>query len=226
MPRLAPAPPPAAAPGPGALAGVPPPEDAYALRPPTLRPEIHFETKPGWAVELGVRAGIGMLAGSDARGAFANAGGVLRAHYKYYEAGFFYDLSDDSANGGSFTHFGGFAGAWLPYYNWVDFELALGIGSRQYADEDPRYGPGGYELGSPAISWILGVSDRARSDSIGGRVGGQLIVTYDAKQQDRAWKLFETNNVGELTETNGTTHVGGLSIGLVLTLGLDFGDAP
>jgi hypothetical protein len=218
--------PPAPLGAPGALVGVPPPDDAQRLPPPPRAAQIYFQPEPGWAVGLDVRAGIGMLAGSDARGAFASLGGLLRGHYKYYELGFFYDQSDDSTSGGSFSHFGGFAGAWLPYHNWVDFELALGIGSRRYADNDPRYGVGGYELSSPTVSFIAGVSDRATSGNWGGRVGGQIVVTYDVKQEDQPWKLLSTNSAGETSETTGVTHVGGLSVGLVLTLGLDVGDAP
>jgi hypothetical protein len=200
------------------------------LRPPPLVPPIHIESSPGFRVGLDVRGGIGMTAGSDARGAFASLGGLLRAHYQYYELGFFYDRSDDSGTGAGFTHLGGLAGAWLPYHNWVDFELAVGIGSRSYDDPDPRYGLSGYELSGLAASLILGVSDRARSDEkgarAGGRVGGQLVFTYDVTQHDQPWTLVDRDQSGEQTETHGTTHVGGFSIGLMLTLGLDYGDAP
>ncbi len=209
---------------------MPPPDDGQALPPPPTVPPINLESMPGFAVGLDVRGGIGMMAASEARGAFASLGGLLRAHYQYYELGFFYDRSDNSGTGASFTHFGGLAGAWLPYHNWVDFELALGVGSRQYDDPDPRYGPSGYELSGLAASLILGVSDRAKSGgkgaSGGGRVGGQLVFTYDVKQYDQPWTLVDLNQAGEVTETRGSTHVGGFSIGLMLTLGLDYGDAP
>ena len=212
--------------GPGALEGVPPPEDGGQLPPPPSEPEVHFEDAPGWAVGLDARAGIGILTRSEARGAFAFAGGLLRGHFQYFEAGFFYDHADDAPSGGTFANFGGFAGAWLPFHNWVDFEAAVGLGSRRYTDGDPRYGAHGYALSSAALSLILGVSDRAHSDNIGGRVGGQLVITDDLSQHDKPWSVLVPDADGNQVLTHGTTHVGGLSLALVFTLGLDAGAEP
>jgi len=200
-----------------------------ALHPTTPeRAPIYFETEPGWAIELAARGGLGALAGSDARGAFAFGGGLLRGRYKYYELGGFLDKSDNADAGGGFTHFGGFAGAWLPYHNWVDFEIAAALGSRHYTDTDPRYGANGYSIGLPALSFIVGVSDRARSGDrgIGGRVGGQLIMTGDLAQKDRPWSYVQESSTGEVIETKGTTHVGGVSVSFVLTLALDYSEGP
>jgi len=189
-----------------------------------VRQPIFFEKKPGWAVELAARGGIGALAVSDARGAFAFGGGLLRARYRHYQLGGFFMKSDDSDAGGGFSHFGGFAGAWLPFHNWVDFEVAAAFGSRRYEDTDPRYGNGGYSLAMPALSLILGVSDRARSGNFGGRVGGQLEVTGDLGQKDRPWSFFQETAPGQVTETKGVTHVGGVSIALVFSIALDYGE--
>jgi hypothetical protein len=219
---------PAAAPPnqPGSLEGFPPPEDAAALPPIYGRPQISFEKSPGWAVELDARGALGVLTGSAARGAFASGGGLLRGHYRYFELGFFYDHADDQSSGGTFSHLGGFAGAWLPYHNWVDFEIAAAFAARRYSDSDPRYGPNGYALTSPALSLMLGVSDRAASGNVGARVGGQLVVTGDLKQHDEPWSLEETNDAGEVVVATGKTHVGGVSISLVFTVGFDVGPAP
>jgi hypothetical protein len=213
-------------PGPGELEGVPPPEDARALPPPPGLPEISFERSPGWAVELDGRAGIGVLTRSDARGAFAFAGGLLRGHYQYFELGAFYDHADSAQNGGTFWNASGFAGAWLPYHNWVDFELAAAFGVRHYTDPDPRYGPNGYAVNSPALSFMFGVSDRASSGNAGARVGGGLVFTEDLGQKTQAWTLNQTTDQGEIVTTTGTTHVGGFSASLVFTIGFDYGQGP
>ncbi|HWP04227.1 MAG TPA: hypothetical protein VNN72_00735 [Polyangiaceae bacterium] len=211
------------------LGAHPPPDDAVALRPtgPEREP-IYFEKDPGWAIELAARGGLGALAASDARGAFAFGGGLLRVRYKHYELGGFGDKSDNADAGGGFTHFGGFAGAWLPYHNWVDFEVAAAIGSRHYTDPDPRYGSGGYSLGLPALSFIVGVSDRARSGNrgIGGRVGSQIVMTGDLGQKDVPWHFLQQSSTGEVVETKGSTHVGGVSVSLVFTLAIDYGEGP
>lgn len=206
--------------------GAPPPDDAVALPSPPVRQPIYLESKPGWAVELAARGGVGALAGADSRGAFVFGGGLLRGRYKHYELGAFFSKSDVAESGGGFTHFGGFAGAWLPYHNWVDFEIAAAFGSRRFEDTDPRYGPGGYSFGMPALSLILGVSDRARAGKVGGRVGGQLEVTGDLGQKDRAWSFSEEVAPGEIVETKGVTHVGGLSVALVFSIALDYGEDP
>ncbi len=196
------------------------------LPPPPWQPEISFEDNPGWGVELAARGGLGVLAGSDARGAFAFGGGLLRGHYRYYELGLFYDHADSQQTGGTFSHAGVVAGAWLPYHNWVDFELAAALGVRRYTDPDPRYGASGYAISAPTLSLLLGVSDRARSGSLGGRVGGQIVLTEDLKQKDEPWMLQEMTDSGDVVTTSGITHVGGFSASLVLVIGLDYGDGP
>ena len=60
------------------------------LRSP-LVPEIHFQRKPGWGIGLDARAGVGMVGRSDARGSFAFAGALLRAHVSYFELGAYYE---------------------------------------------------------------------------------------------------------------------------------------
>jgi len=197
------------------------------LRGEPLLPEISFEEKPGWGVELDARGGLGVLAGSDARGAFAFGGGLLRGHYSYYELGLFYDHADSQATGGTFSHAGAVLGAWLPYHNWVDFEIAGAVGLRRYSDSDPRYGGGaGYVFNAPTLSLVLGVSDRARSGNVGGRVGGQLVFSEDIAQKTEPWLLQEMSDTGDVVNTSGNTHVGGFSASLVLVIGLDYGDGP
>jgi hypothetical protein len=189
--------------------------------------EISFETNPGWHVGLDLYGGLGALLGTDTRGSYAFGGALLRGRYKYYQIGGFYEFTDDPLSSpGAFTAFGGFVGAWLPFDNWVDFEGTLGIGSRTYRDSDPRFGPDGYELGGPTLNFRVGVYDRAGSGFLGGRIGAQIVSSYDLSQHDRPWQLTGVDPDGEVTTTRGMSHVGGLTIGLALSVGLDLGKGP
>jgi hypothetical protein len=203
----------------------PPPADAGAL---TQRPtlvEIELADDPGWSVGLDAFAGLSALFGTDTRGAYSLVGGTLRGRYRYYEAGAYFEATDTLAGGGSWQNVGGFAGAWLPYRNWVDFELAARLGARRFVDRDLRFGAGGYELWSPALGLVLGVSDRAAKGTWGGRIGSQLVATYDLKQRDRPWQLTSIDpETGAENVASGKSHVGGFSVQLVVTLGFDAGE--
>jgi hypothetical protein len=206
--------------------GGPPPHDAGALRPPP-QIEIAFEREPGWAVGLDAFGGLAALLGSDTRGSFALAGALLRGRYKYYELGGFYVTTDDPmSSAGSYTEFGGIAGAWLPYKNWIDIELAARMSSRTYEDPSSRYGSAGYELSSLTLGFQLGVSDRVRSNKIGGRVGAQIVGALDLNQRDVTWQQVREDSEGMEVLTSGTTHVGGFTIGIQMSLGLDVGEGP
>jgi hypothetical protein len=222
-PDAAPAPAPDAPPF--APWSAPPPNDAGALVQEPVLVEIEFEDHPGWAVGLEAYAGLSALFGTDTRGAYSLAGGTLRGRYRYYELGAFFEATDTLSGGGDWQNVGGFAGAWLPYRNWVDFELALRVGARRYSDSDLRFGSNGYELWSPGLGLVLGVSDRASKSTWGGRIGSQLIATYDLKQRDRPWQLTSIDpNTGDQSVASGTSHVGGFSVQLVVTLGFDAGE--
>jgi hypothetical protein len=206
--------------------GGPPPSDAGALRaPPSV--EISFEREPGWAVGVDVFGGLAALMGTDTRGSFALVGALARGRYRYYEVGAFYATTDDPmSSAGSYTEFGGIAGAWLPYKNWIDIEVAARVGSRTYEDPSTRYGASGYELGGMTLGLQLGVSDRVRSDKVGGRIGAQLVGTYDLKQRDQTWQQLREDSEGMEVMTSGTTHVGGFTLGIQMSLGLDIGEGP
>jgi hypothetical protein len=220
------APAPAPAPPPDVASwGAPPPSDGEAL---VQRPElvkIEFEDEPGWAVGLDAYAGLAALFGTDTRSAYSLAGGTLRGRYRHYEIGAFFEATDTLSGGGEWQNVGGFAGAWLPYRNWVDFEIALRVGGRKFSDSDLRYGSNGYELWSPTLGLALGVSDRAGKGTWGGRIGSQLVATYDLKQRDRPWQLVSIDpETGNQSVASGSSHVGGFSLQLVVTLGFDAGD--
>lgn len=187
--------------------------------------EITFEDNPGWSFGIDAYAGLSTLLGTDTRGAYSLVGGTMRGRYRYYAAGAYYEATDSLAAGGDWQNVGGFVGAWLPYRNWVDFEIAARIGGRGYSDSDLRFGPSGYKLWSPALGLALGVSDRAGSGRWGGRIGSQLVMTYDLKQRDRAWRLSSRNpTTGAESVAAGTSHIGGFSVQLSVTLGFDAGE--
>jgi hypothetical protein len=206
--------------------GGPPPHDAGALRTPQIV-EIAFEREPGWAVGIDAFGGLAALIGSDTRGSFALAGALLRGRYKYYEVGAFYVTTDDPmSSAGSYTEFGGIAGAWLPYKNWIDFELAARMSARTYEDPSSRYGSAGYELSGATLGFQLGVSDRVRSKKIGGRVGAQIVGAIDLNQRDVIWQQIREDSAGMEVMTSGTTHVGGFTLGIQMSLGLEIGEGP
>jgi hypothetical protein len=178
-------------------------------------------------VGLDVFGGLAALAGSDTRGSFALGGGLLRGRYRYYEVGAFYQTTDDPmSSAGSYRELGGIVGAWLPYHNWVDFELAARIGARTYLDPSTRYGGSGYEVTGATLGFQIGVSDRVRSDLIGGRIGAQIVGTYDLNQHDQPWQEVREDAAGMEVLTSGTTHVGGFSLGVQMSLGLEVGQGP
>jgi hypothetical protein len=182
-----------------------------------------LQDSPGWGGSLGAYGGLGALFGTDTRGSHSTAGGRLRVHYSYFTAGAYYEMSDRPNNVTETTDFwnaGGFAGIWLPYYNWVDFEVALRAGLRRYTDDDERFGPSGYERGGPALGLWLGVSDRSNGGQLGGRIGAALLATYDLSQSDEDWRT-ETGDEDDPLVRTGTDHVGGTSVALLLELALD-----
>jgi hypothetical protein len=182
--------------------------------------------KPG--VFGGAEAYGGLLAagGADTREAYAFVGGQLRVRYDYYEFGGWYDVSDrGNQRKDGFSSFGGFLGAWLPYRGWVDFELAASVGARTYTSDDLRYGANGYEHTSATLGLRLGVSDRTSSFSaFAGRIGGQLLFSYDLSSADKPWAVASDDD-GVTTTESGVTNVGGFTFGIALVLGFDYGKA-
>jgi hypothetical protein len=186
--------------------------------------EIEFDDEPGWSAGLDGFVGLSTLFGTDTRGAYSLGGGLLRGRYRYVSLGAFFEATDSLASGGKWQSLGGFAGAWLPYKNWVDFEFAARVGGRKFTDRDPRFGPSGYEFWGSTLGFSAGVSDRARKGEWGGRIGAMLVGTYDLKQRDRPWRWEGIDpDTGAVTVSSGQSHIGGFSVALLVTLGLDVG---
>lgn len=188
--------------------------------------DIGFENNPGWSVGLDGYVGLSGVFGTDTRGAVSLGGGLIRGRYRYFVIGGYYEISDSLSAGAQSQSMGGFAGAWLPYKNWVDFEIAARLGARQYADSDLRFGPSGYDVWGSALGLVLGVSDRATAGGIwGGRIGASLVGMFDLKQHDVPWRWDGIDpDTGEPTASTGSSHVGGFSLALNVTLGFDVGE--
>jgi hypothetical protein len=180
---------------------------------------------PGWSGSVGAYGALVALMGTDTRGAYSIGGAALRGRYSYYTVGGYYELTDNAKSGGQWQALGGMAGVWLPFQNWVDFELAARVGAREYSDDDPRFGRDGYRAWSPTLGLSLGVSDRAGQGLVGGRMGGAVVGTYDLSQSDHPWR--DEVYAGEADDPivrTGESHVGGFSVALVLELALDVSD--
>lgn len=183
---------------------------------------FRLQDAPGWSGSLSANGQLLAVLGSEARGAYSAAGGTLRLRYRYYTLGAAYELSDAAKVGGSFSEFGGLAGVLLPFHNWLDFELAARVGQRTYQNEDRRYGPSGYSHATPVLGVSAMISDRSRSGILGGRLGGGLRASYDLKQADLSWTDTATNREGDEVEVgSGVDHIGGLTVGLFVDVGLD-----
>jgi hypothetical protein len=120
---------------------------------------IALQPAPGFSLGLAAYGGLALLVTRDTNRPHALAGVLSRARYGYAEIGAVIELSDRAPD--EWRSVGGFVGAWLPYRNWVDFELAAGLAYRRYLSTDHRYGAAGYEVQSPALTLRLGLSDRS-----------------------------------------------------------------
>jgi hypothetical protein len=45
-------------------------------------------------------------------------------------------------------------------------------------------------------------------------------------QKDVPWRYLQESSTGEVVETKGSTHVGGVSVSLVFVIALDYGEGP
>ncbi|HVU05648.1 MAG TPA: hypothetical protein VHE30_28060 [Polyangiaceae bacterium] len=176
----------------------------------------------GFAVGL---EGYGGLNAGTTRGesrAHAFAGADLRLRLHYAQVGAFYEGSDlDVA--GRYRAIGGFAGVWFPYSRWVDVEGSVGLASRAYVNDGPEYGPGGLDVKTPELVLRAGVSDRTTERLLGARIGGAIVFGADLGSRDVTFHKTFVDSEGVAHDTSGTTAVGGVTIGIVIALGLELG---
>jgi hypothetical protein len=175
----------------------------------------HLKAHPGWSLGIESYAGLGVLSATEGSRGHALAGGLSRLRIGYLEAGAGLQVSDLAVV--RWRQAGGFIGAFLPLVNWVDIDATIGLAQRTYLNADDRYGPGGLDLKTPAITFRLGFSDRVIDEQFGLRLGAALLFDADLKRKEAPWSYVVP---GQETVT-GTTHVGGFSTALVVTLGFD-----
>lgn len=220
-----------------AAAATPPPtdqpndvEDADADPVGAAAPFLVLEKEPRWAAGLEAYGGIGVQATSGQDRAHAIVGGLARVRYGFVQVGATYETTD-SGEASQLSEpvqehwraVGGFAGVWLPYRHWADLEATLGLANRSYVNPSPIYGPGGFDLSTTAVTFRFGVSDRMTERLFGPRVGAALVGGIDLERYSPTWRREFLLPDGTIGATTGSTEVGGVSIGLVLVLGLEAG---
>jgi hypothetical protein len=188
-------------------------------------PAFRLEDTPGWSGSLGVNGALLALLGSDIRGAYSVGGAALRLRYQYYTLGGTFELSDSASGTSHFRAIGGFAGAFLPFRNWVDVELAARLSLRTYEDRADRFGPAGYTHDTMSLGLSAMFSDRAGSGLFGTRLGGGLALGYDLDQREYAWRAETTDGRGTVVDVHtGVDRVGGFSTSLFLEVALDISE--
>lgn len=186
------------------------------------------------AVGLDGYAGILAQATAGRDRAHGFWGGMLRARLHYFQLGAFIDVTDSGESRGlgeseqeHFRTVGGFIGAWLPFQKFVDLDASLGLATRRYLNSSDIYGPSGLAQDTPALVLRLGISDRAFRSLLGARVGISLFGTADLNPRPATWHrtyLLPPDQGGGIGVTTGTTEVGGLAAGLLVSAGLEAGD--
>lgn len=178
------------------------------------RTSLEVERAPGVFVGLGGYAGLSVLAKSDEKQGHMIAGGLGRLRIGYFQLGGTLEVSDLAHE--RWQSIGGFIGGVIPYKNWVDVELALSGGVRNYKNPLERYGPGGYNLKTPTLGLRAGISDRSSRARMAVRLGGELLVSFDLRRQHAEWAYTYTDLNDQLQTVRGRTPVGGLTVGLAL----------
>jgi hypothetical protein len=205
-------------------AGAQPEPPADAFEEPAFAPRLGATHRAGLALQA--YTGVAAYRTSSATWGHGVLGGTLRLRYGCVELGGYYEASDRIEQG-SWTAAGGFAGAYLPYENWVDFEIVAGLASRTHREEDARYGPNGYAWSTPALIWRVSVSDRSSDTTAALRVGVELYGAFDLRRREQPWQLVYQRPAGiPPLVFSGVTDVGGFSAGLLFSIGFDIAIQP
>jgi hypothetical protein len=175
-----------------------------------------------WSSVIDGFVGLGLNMTSEADESHGIVGGSTRFRIGYFELGALAEYADFGADSGDnhATQVAGLVGAFLPFNYWADIEAALGIGRRSYVNTNPIYGVGGYRRQPATLDLRLGVSDRMGT-VLGGRLGAQLFASFDLDRWDVPFRIEPTRENEEVQ--TGTRRVGGVSIGMLMTVGFDVG---
>lgn len=179
-------------------------------------PEPELAPAPPWSAAIDGYAGFGVLIPKSDPESFSLAGGLTRLRYRNFMLGGLAEYSSFATSRS--LHVGGALGGYLPFRNFVDLEGWFGVGIRRYLDDDVRYGAGGYKFSTPALSFRIGVSDRA-GGVLGGRIGAQLGVTHDLDKDSIPWEIAPNDQNPE--GHSGVREVGGTSVVMLFVVGLD-----
>ncbi|HVW25969.1 MAG TPA: hypothetical protein VHC69_11415 [Polyangiaceae bacterium] len=220
----------------GAAAPPPPPEDDVVVEdepPPPSSHGYHLETPSKLGFGLEGYAGIATAFNSGEDRAHALAGGLARFRLHYFQLGGSFEITDSGADTGlgenpieHWRAFGGFAGVFLPFDHWATFDATLGLGARTYGNSLSIYGDNGLSKTLTALTLRIGVSDRMTHKLIAPRIGAALAFSSDLSRVDVPWQRRYVDVDGNVSETNGATPIGAISISLVVSIGLEIGGRP
>lgn len=177
---------------------------------------IHTARPPALSLGLDGYAGMGVLAAGQRADAHALGGGMLRVRSSYAQLGGFMEaanLPQDSRTG-----YGALMGGWLPFTNWLTFDLMLGAGRHTYQNDNRRYGAEGYKVRSWFGTVRLGVSDRTHG-ILGLHTGAMLFASLDFTPTNVAWRYGIADK--PQTQVTGQRRVGGFALGVAVTAGFD-----
>lgn len=177
---------------------------------------IHIATPPSLSIGLDGYAGMGVLASGARADAHALGGGMLRLRSSYAQIGGFVEAANLPAD--SLQGYGAFTGGWLPFENWLTFDLMLGAGRHTYENSDRRYGPDGYKVQSWFGTVRLGISDRTHG-ILGLHTGAMLFASLDFTPTDVTWRYGPANDPEH--QVKGTRRVGGFALGVAVMAGFD-----
>jgi hypothetical protein len=185
-------------------------------------PDPELAQPERWSSVIDGFVGLGLNMTSEADESHGIVGGSTRFRIGYFELGALAEYADFGADAGNShaTQVAGLVGAFLPFNYWADIEAALGVGRRSYVNTNPIFGTGGYKKDPATLDLRLGVSDRMGT-VLGGRLGAQLFASFDLDRWNVPFRIEPTRE-GEQDQT-GTRRVGGFSVGMLMTVGLDVG---
>lgn len=192
-------------------------------------PAPRFGTPSRWAVALNGVGGISAQRTSADWRAHGFGGAELRVRYLYVQAGGFMDRSDSGESRAfrettqeHYQTVAGFVGAWLPFQDWVSVDASVGFGKRRFRNPISLYGPHGLDETTNVLTFRFGISDRSSATALfAATFGGALVASVDLNPRQVMWRRTFLLPGGGIGETTGTIPVGGWSVGLLVTLGVE-----
>ena len=180
---------------------------------------LKLDSESGWGVDINGYAGLAIPLAEFQGGSHGVLGGLARFRWGYIQATAFGESTDYIVD--QRVTYGGLLGGYIPFRYWADFDAGVGLAQRNYSSPNTRYGPNGYDVTHQAIVWRLGVSSRTSYQDIAPRLGVQFYGSFDLQREDIAWEYTIGDGANAYT-SSGVLPVGGVSAGIVMTVGLDY----